>query len=74
MVAEAVLKVKQGKACGLSGIIIEMVKAGGDAMLDVITDLISPIIKEEQIPDDLDQSTIINCFKGKVDTTRCDNY
>ena len=43
-------------------------------MLDVITDLISPIIKEEQIPDDLDQSTIINCFKGKVDTTRCDNY
>ena len=31
MVAEAVLKVKQGKACGLSGIIIEMVKAGGDA-------------------------------------------
>ena len=54
-----------GKACGPSGIVIEMIKAGCDAMLDVITDLINLIIKEEQIPDDWDQSTIINCFKGK---------
>ena len=46
-----------------------MVKAGGDAMLDVITDLISLIIKEQRIPDDWDQLTIINCFKGKCDAT-----
>ena len=51
MVAEAVLKMKKGKECGPSGIVIEMVKAGGDAMLDVITDMIILIIKEEQIPD-----------------------
>ena len=51
MVAEAVLKMKEGKECGPSGIVIEMVKAGGDAMLDVITDMINLIIKEEQIPD-----------------------
>ena len=37
---------------GPSGIFIEMVKAGGDVMLHVITDLINLIIKEEQIPDD----------------------
>ena len=43
---------KKGKACGPSGIVIEMVKAGRDAMLDVITDMINLIIKEEQIPDD----------------------
>ena len=74
MVAEAVLKIKEGKACGPSGIVIEMVKAGGDAMLHVITDMISLLIKEEQISDDWYYSTIINCLKGKSDVTRCGNY
>ena len=45
---------------------MEMIKAGGYAMLDVITDMINLIIKEEQIPDDWDQSAIIICFKSKV--------
>ena len=52
MVAEAVLKMKEGKACGPSGIVIEMVKTEGGAMLDVITDMINLIIIEEQIPVD----------------------
>ena len=73
MVPQVVLKMREGKACGPSGIVIEMVKAGGDAMLDVITDLINMIIKE-QIPDDWDHSAIINCFKWKGDATRCGNY
>ena len=47
MVAEAVLKLKEGKSFGLSGIVIEMVKAESDAVLDVITDLINLTIKEE---------------------------
>ena len=74
MVAEAVLKVKEGKAFDLSEIVVEMVKAGGGAMLAVIMDLISLIIKEEQIRDGWDQATIINCFKRKGDTTRYGNY
>ena len=52
---------KEGKANDPSGIVIEMVKAGGDAMLNIIIDLINPIIKE-QIPDEWDQSTKINCL------------
>ena len=62
MVVEAVLKMKEGKACGPSGIVIEIFKAG-DAMLDVMTDIINLTIKEEQIHDDWDNSRIINCFK-----------
>lgn len=55
MVGEAVLKMKEGKAWGPSGIVIEMVKAGSYAMQeDVITDLVNMIIKKEQIPDDWD--------------------
>ena len=45
MVTEAVLKMN-GKTYGLSGIVIEMIKAGSDAMLDVITDMINLINKE----------------------------
>ena len=47
MVTEAVLKMKEGKACVLSGIVIEIIKAGGAAVLDVITDMINLIIKEQ---------------------------
>ena len=43
---------KEGKACGSPGIVIEMVKTEGGAMLDVITDMINLIIIEEQIPVD----------------------
>ena len=74
MVAKAILKMKEDKACSPSGIVIEIVKAGGDAMLDVITDMINLIIKEEQILDDWNHTTIINCFNGKGDTTRYGNY
>ena len=35
MVAKAVLKMKEGTTFGPFGIVIEMVKAGGDTMLDV---------------------------------------
>ena len=51
-----------------------MVKAGSDALLDVITDLINLTIKEEQIPDGRDQSLIINYFKGTGDATMSRNY
>ena len=49
MVAEAVLKMKEGKACGPSGIVTEMVKTEEGAMLDVITDMINLIIIEEHV-------------------------
>ena len=62
MATEAVLKMKEGIVCGLSGIAIGMFKAGGDAMLDVITDLINLTIKEEQIPENWDQSTIMELW------------
>ena len=45
MVAAAVLKMKEGKACGPSEIVIQMVKAGGDAMLDII--FVDAIIRQQ---------------------------
>ena len=48
----------------LSGIVIEMIMAGGVAILHVITSMINLIIKKEQIPDDRDRSTI-NIFSNR---------
>ena len=62
MVTEAVLKIKESKACDPSGILIEIVKAGCDVMLDVISDLINLIINKEQIADDWDQSIMIELW------------
>ena len=62
MATESVLKMKEGIVCGLSGIVIGTFKAGGDAMLDVITDLINLTIKEQQIPENWDQSTIMELW------------
>lgn len=60
---------REGKAFGSSGIVMEMGKAGCDAMLDVVTYMINLTIKKEQIPDERHLSRIIICFKGKGDTT-----
>lgn len=60
MVAQAVLKMKEGKACSPSGFVIEMVKAGCDTMLDFITDIIN-LIKKNKLPDGWDYSAIMNC-------------
>ena len=73
MVAAAVSKMKDGKACGPSGIVIEMVKAGGDVMINSLTDLVILVIKDEQIPIDWENSTIVNSFKGKGDA-KCGNF
>ena len=64
MTAEVILKMWEGKAFVSSGIVIEMGKAGGDAMLNVITCLINLIIKEEQILDKWHLLRIIISFKG----------
>ena len=62
MVASAVSKMKDGKACGPSGIVIEMVKAGGDVMINSFADLINLIIEQDCIPDDSDLSMTVNSF------------
>ena len=74
MVAKAVQKMKNGKAAGPSGIVSEMVKAAGDAGIDMITNLVNCIIAEGVIPSDWELSTILNCYKGKGDALERGNY
>ena len=73
-VEEAIRKMKNGKAAGMSGIVAEMVKASGDTGIELITSLANQIMKDGVIPQDWQSSVIVNCFKGKSDALERSNY
>ena len=56
---------KQGKAGGPSGRIVEMIKAGGRETVTAISELVNLIIYEDSIPEDWKDSFVINCHKEK---------
>ena len=64
---------KNGEISGLSGILSGMIKAAGEAGVDMITDLINQIIVEGIFPEELELSTV-NCFKRKRDSLEKGNY
>ena len=63
----ALNKMKDGNAAGVSGIVAEMLKASGEAGLELFIELFNNIVKEEKVLSDWEMSVIINCFKGKGD-------
>ena len=73
-VKQAIMKMKCGKAAGPSGVVAEMLKASGEAGVDLVNDLANSIVYECAIPGDWEISTIVNCFKGKGDSLEHGNY
>lgn len=63
MVGADINHMKVGKAP--SGILIEMIRTGGDKIVTALTTLINQIIKHRSIPLDWELSYIINCLKEK---------
>ena len=47
-----------------------MVKAAGEAGVDLITDLVNQITVEGVIPAEWELSTIVNCYKRKSDSLK----
>jgi hypothetical protein len=70
----AMNKMKSGKAAGPTGVVAEMLLAGGEAMVTWVTDLCNVIIKEGSIPADWKRSWIVNVYKGKGDALECGSY
>ena len=62
-VQNALKKMKKGKASGMSGVVTEMLLASGDVGIARMTELFNLVITEKVIPDDWNNSLIINCFK-----------
>ena len=73
-VVKALGKMKKGKAAGPSGVVVEMLRAAGDAAVDLLHSLANEIVKAGRMPSDWGVSTIINCYKGKGDSKERGNY
>ena len=67
MVYDSVKKMKAGKAAGPTGVVSEMLIAGGESCMKVVVDLINSIIRDRKVPKDWEESYIINFYKGKGD-------
>ncbi len=74
MVLEAIGKMKSNKAAGPSGVVAEMLKAAGDSGVYVVTQLVNSIISSGNVPQDWNESFVVNCYKGKGDALDRGNY
>ena len=74
MVKKAISQMKAGKAPGLSGIVVEMIRAAGDMGASTIRNLVAAIIRDGKVLSDWEQSFIVCLYKGKGDALERGNY
>ena len=70
-VREAIRKMKQGKAAGLSEVTTEMIVAGGRIAEEVMLQFCQRVLDEKGIPDEWKTSVVVPIFKGKGDVMNC---
>ena len=73
-IRKALNKMKQGKAAGPSGIISEMLKAAGEEVLEELRLLAEMVFSSGEIPNDWEESLILNLYKGKGEALDRGNY
>ena len=74
MVKKAISQMKAGKAPGLSGLVVEMIRAAGNMSASMIRDLAAAIIHDGMVPFHWEQSFIVCLYKGKGDALEKGNY
>ncbi|KAG0730189.1 Transposon TX1 uncharacterized protein [Chionoecetes opilio] len=73
-VREAVAKLKGGKAAGVCKISVELLKAGGEAMIRRLHAVLTAVWKSGTIPPDWKRGLVVPIWKGKGDRQDCNNY
>ena len=73
-VREAIRKMKQGKAAGLSEVTTEMIVAGGRIAEEVMLQLCQRVLDGKGIPNEWKTSAVVPIFKGKGDVMNCGSY
>ena len=73
-VRRAVKKLKKGKSPGVDGITSEMLKYGGECVLEWLTRVCNVCVSEEKVPNDWIRAIIVPLYKGKGDRSDCKNY
>ena len=73
-VLKAIKQTSSGKAPGMDRIPAEIYKSIGAVTLKTFHDLLTSIWKEEELPKDFRDATVISLFKNKGSKTDCSNY
>jgi hypothetical protein len=73
-VRRAIMKSRDGKASGPSGVVAEMLKACGELGVEWMTNICNAVVKEGRIPEDWKKSWMVNIYKGKGDALVCGSY
>ena len=74
MVKKTISQMKAGKAPGLSGILVEIIRAACDMGASMIRHLAAAIIRDGKVPSDWEQSFIVCLYKGKKGALEMGNY
>ena len=73
-VRKAVKKIKNGKAPGVDGITSEMLKYGGESVIEWLTRVCNVCFMEGRVPKDWQRAVIVPFYKGKGNKMECKNY
>ena len=73
-VVEAIANLKNGKAAGVDGISAEMLKYGGESIIEWMHRICQLAWEQERVPGDWTEAVIIPIYKGKGDKNECGSY
>ena len=73
-VVKAINSLKMGKAAGVDGITAEMLKYGGESVIEWMHRICQMAWEEEKVPDDWTKAVIIPVYKGKGERNECGSH
>ena len=73
-VEERVKKLKNGKVAGKDEVTKEMVKGGGDGVVEWIWKLCNMAFQSDVVPEDMRFAVIVPLYKSKGEMIKCKNY
>ena len=70
----AIGRMKSGKSAGLDGVCVEMLKKGGEVIVEWMVRLFRICMSKGEVPDDWKRACIVPLYKGKGEKSECKNY
>ena len=70
----ALRDMKNGKAGGPTGVVVEMLKTGGDGCLKSLAKIFNEVLFKNLLPEDSSLSSLAPIYKGKVDPLNINSY
>jgi len=72
-VKHAIMRMKTGRAAGLGDIPVDLIRSGGQKLLEMITILLNKIINGDKVPEEC-KIAVITSIHMKGDKRKCENF